>query len=89
MKENDMLKCTVVILNFLLLSDDEYDELKIFNTPSNVMMTGTLAKYDMNMVSFTEFVTKEFKLERLWNVSAREFFSDKNKSINFFTDIIN
>jgi len=85
MKKEDYIKCIISIMSFLVLSDDEYNELKHFNTDSNNVMMKTLEKYGYDMVSFTEHLSKD----KLWEHSPKEFFSNDEKCLSFFISKLN
>jgi hypothetical protein len=90
MNNNELLKCSIAVLNFLLVGDDEFDELKDFNVPSNESMIKTLKKFNLNMVSFTELLNVKFNIyNELWKDSPKEFFSNSDVSIDFYKVAIN
>jgi hypothetical protein len=85
MKKEDYIKCIISVMNFLVLSDDEVNEQKRFNTESNNIMMKTLGKYGYDMISFTEHLSDE----NLWENSPKEFFSDDEKCLSFFISKLN
>ncbi len=99
MKKNDLIKCCVASLNFLLFSDEEYegDGRVNFMTPSNKNLTNILAKHRFDTwVDFTEFVSCSvlgyenppwFNNRGVRN-PARDFFSDRDKASKFFIDAL-
>ena len=85
MKKEDYLKCIVSVMNFLVLSDDEVNEQKRFDTESNNMMMKTLGKYGYDMISFTEHLSGD----KLWKESPKEFFSNDENRLSFFISKLN
>lgn len=85
MKKVDYLKCIVSVMNFLVLSDDELNEQKRFDTDSNNMMMKTLGKYGYDMISFTKHLSDD----KLWEQSPKEFFSDDERCLSFFISKLN
>jgi len=75
----------VVIINFLIISDDEVEKIKDFNTPSHLQMNDTLRRFGHDMISFTEYLSGE----KLWEFSPKEFFQDSKKTLKFFTGKLN
>jgi hypothetical protein len=86
MKKEDYIKCIISVMNFLVLSDDEVNEEKRFDTESNNMMMKTLGKYGYDMISFTEHLSGE----NLWENSPKEFFMDDERCLFFsYLNLIN
>lgn len=85
MEKEDYIKCIVVIMNFLIISDDEYSENNDIGSESNLRMMRVLAEYGYGMVSFTEHIADE----PLWMNSPKEFFSNYKLSIDFYIKKLN
>ena len=83
--KEEIVKCIVVIINFLIISDDEVEKIKDFNTPSHLQMNDTLRRFGHDMISFTEYLSGE----KLWEFSPKEFFQDSKKTLKFFTEKLN
>ena len=77
MTEEQILECTIVVLDFL--NDDTDKQLRSFNDdPIFIKMEKTLEKYDYSMINFCVFINKKYSFypEPLWVKTGREFFSD-------------
>lgn len=85
MTKNDYFKCIVSIMNFIVISDDEFKEENNFNTASNKRMIKILENFGYDMLSFTESLSDE----KLWMDSPKEFFSDHDKAISFLSSKLN
>ena len=85
MKNEDYIKCIISVMNFLVLSEDEFNEQKNFRTNSSTSMDKTLGKYGYDMISFTEHLSDV----KLWENSPREFFSDDERCLSFFISKLN
>jgi len=82
LEKEDYIKGIIAILNFLALSDDEYEELQDFATPSNIGMIKVLNEFDHDIFSFTKELNGG---HAMWSESPKEFFSDHDKSIKYFS----
>ncbi len=82
LEKEDYIKGIITILNFLALFDDEFEEIKDFATPSNVSMMKVLDGFDHTIVTFTKELNGGFAM---WNESPKEFFSDHDKSMKYFS----
>jgi hypothetical protein len=58
MKKEDYIKCIISVMNFLVLSDDEVNEQKRFNTESNNIMMKTLGKYGYDFLYYQYCIWK-------------------------------
>lgn len=79
MTEEQILECTIVVLEFL--NDDTDKELRSFNDdPNFIRMNETFKKCNFNnsMVDFCIFINKKYNFypEPLWLKDGREFFAD-------------
>lgn len=93
MTQEDLIRGSQVILDFLLEDDDDLSQYcrSQVTTSKMSIMDKTLSEIleNGNMIDFTQNANKEYKImpEPLWKESAREFFST-DKSIKFFTSIL-
>ena len=77
MTEEQILECTIVVLDFL--NDDTDKQLRSFNDGHIFIKMGkTLEKYDYSMVGFCIFINKKYNFYpgKLWLKDVREFFED-------------
>ncbi len=82
LEKEDYIKGIIAILNFIALSSDEYEKHQDFLTPSNESMMRVLGEFDLDMISFTKGLNIGLEL---WDESPKEFFSDHDKSMKFFS----
>lgn len=76
MKEENYIECILSIIRFISEIDDNN-----YSTDANLNMINTLGKYGYNMVTFTEHISEN---KKLWEKSAKEFFSNHEKCLYFF-----
>ena len=79
MTEEQILECTIVVLEFL--NDDTDKELRSFNDdPSFIRMNETFKENNFNnsMVDFCIFINEKYNFYtgKLWLKDGREFFAD-------------
>ena len=90
MTNNELVKCSEVVIYFLLHCEEEYDELHHFDTPSNEIMSIELRRHNIRMIDIPVMLNCKLHIqnEPLWIHSPKEFFSDHDKSVFFFKKAI-
>ncbi len=90
MTNDSLIKCSEVVIYFLLNCEKESEELGTIHTPSMKKMDIELGKYNIKMVDLPKILNQKLHIqtEPLWVNSAKEFFSN-DKSIVFFEKAIN
>ena len=90
MTNQEMIECVILLMNFLIVGEEEIDDLKDFNTPSNLNLIARLKMYDLQMWTFTEKLRLTYFPELiLWKESPKEFFGNKETRLKFFLDVLN
>ena len=75
MTEEQILECTIVVLEFL---NDDTDIRSFEDDPSFIKMNETLKRFNSRMIDFCIFINKKYNFypEPLWLKDGREFFAD-------------
>jgi hypothetical protein len=87
---NELIKCTESVIDFLTHCDEEYEKLKRYDTPSNERMLFQLRRHNTMVIDIPLILNRKLHIqnEPLWIDSAKEFFSDHDKSVAFFEKAI-
>jgi hypothetical protein len=81
MFDADIKVCIIVILNFIVMSEEEAYNLGIVDIPSATNKDSKLAEFGYDYITFTQYLANG---EKLWDKCVTEFFWDKDKCLKFF-----
>lgn len=92
MTNDSLIECAESVMDFLLYSEDEFEELKNYSIlPSYINMEEKLKPFGFTvMTDFTILLNDKLSIleKPLWGKSAREFFHDDTKPIRFYEKAI-